>query len=51
MQLKKSFLSIFITTEAFIETQDMHEQLLESIISKNAAEAWYWAEKITRRPR
>lgn len=47
-QLKKSFLSIFITTEAFIETQAMHEQLLESIINRDAAEAWFWAEKITK---
>jgi DNA-binding FadR family transcriptional regulator len=48
-QLKNSFLTNFITTEAFIETQHLHEKLLESIVNQQPTEAWQWAERITNR--
>jgi DNA-binding FadR family transcriptional regulator len=46
MQVKKYFLSIFNDTTSFIKTQDMHEQLLESIKASDPKKAWNTAAKI-----
>lgn len=45
--LKDYFLEIYITTESFLQTQEMHEALLQSIIDQNPKKAWEWASKIT----
>lgn len=44
------FLELFIDTEKFIQTQDMHQALLQSIVEKDSKQAWEWAAKITGQP-
>lgn len=46
-QIRKSFQAVYIDTEAFLQTQSMHESLLHSIEKQDGKKAWYWAEKIT----
>lgn len=45
--LKDYFLEIYVTTESFLQTQSMHEALLQSIIAQDPKKAWEWASKIT----
>jgi DNA-binding FadR family transcriptional regulator len=45
--LKDYFLEIYITTESFIHTQELHEALLQSIVDRDPKKAWEWASKIT----
>lgn len=45
--LKKHFVSIFTSTRSFTETQQLHQQLLKSIIDQNPEKAWQWASRIT----
>jgi DNA-binding FadR family transcriptional regulator len=44
------FTELYFDTECFIQTQDMHESLLQSIVDKDARMAWEWAAKITGQP-
>ena len=44
------FLELFIDTEKFIQTQEWHQSLLQSIIDQNSQKAWEWAAKITGQP-
>jgi DNA-binding FadR family transcriptional regulator len=44
------FLELYIDTESFIQTQEMHESLLKSIAAKDPQKAWEWAAKITGQP-
>ncbi|WP_028978515.1 FadR/GntR family transcriptional regulator [Sporocytophaga myxococcoides] len=46
-EMKKSFQESYVNTESFLETQSMHEALLQSIIGKDSQKAWYWAAYIT----
>jgi len=48
--MKEYFSELFIDTESFIQTQKLHEALLESIIEKNPKKAWECAAKITGQP-
>jgi DNA-binding FadR family transcriptional regulator len=45
--LKEYFLEIYIDTEPFIQTQSLHESLLQSIIEQDSKKAWDWALQIT----
>jgi DNA-binding FadR family transcriptional regulator len=45
--LKKHFISVFASTRSFIDTQQLHQQLLKAIIDKNPDKAWQWASRIT----
>lgn len=45
--LKTYFMEIYITTEPFLQTQDLHEALLQSILDQNATLAWERALQIT----
>ena len=49
--LHKYFLELYIDTESFISTQNLHESLLESIKIQDAQKAWEFAAKITGQPR
>ncbi|HLZ86031.1 MAG TPA: FadR/GntR family transcriptional regulator [Puia sp.] len=46
-QMGRHFRQTYLTTESFIETQQLHEQLLQSIISQDPKKAWQYAAKIT----
>ncbi|TZF84846.1 FadR family transcriptional regulator [Pedobacter sp. BS3] len=46
IHLRNWFISIYKDTQAFSETEKLHEQLLKSIIEGNAAKAWQNASKI-----
>jgi DNA-binding FadR family transcriptional regulator len=48
--LQNYFSEIYITTESFILTQEMHEALLQSIVDREPQKAWEWAAKITGQP-
>jgi DNA-binding FadR family transcriptional regulator len=48
--MQSYFLELYIDTESFIQTQEMHESLLASIIAKEPRKAWEWAAKITGQP-
>ncbi len=48
--MQSYFLELYIDTESFIQTQDMHESLLKSIKDQDSQKAWEWAAKITRQP-
>ena len=46
IHLKNWFLHIYTDTKAFEETYSLHEQLLKSIIARDAKKAWNTAAKI-----
>jgi DNA-binding FadR family transcriptional regulator len=48
--LQSYFLELYINTESFVNTQHMHEALLQSIVAREPAKAWEWAAKITGQP-
>ncbi|HEV7383070.1 MAG TPA: GntR family transcriptional regulator [Dyadobacter sp.] len=48
--LQSYFLELYINTESFVNTQHMHEALLQSIVDQEPARAWEWAAKITGQP-
>jgi DNA-binding FadR family transcriptional regulator len=48
--LKEYFSELFINTEKFVQTQELHESLLQSIIARDPQKAWEWAAKITGQP-
>lgn len=45
--LKTYFIEMYASTEAFVQTQDLHRSLMQAIIAKDPAEAWHWAAEIT----
>lgn len=45
-ELKNLFLQTYSDTKPFITTSTLHHQLLKSIISQDAEQAWRWAAKI-----
>lgn len=45
--LKEYFSEIYINTENFVQTQELHEALLQSIIDQNPQKAWECAARIT----
>lgn len=45
--LKKFFVTSYSTTQSFIDTQQLHKNLLKSIIDRNPEKAWQWASHIT----
>ena len=47
-QMGKHFKQTYTTSDRFIESQLLHEQLLKSIIDKDPKKAWQYAEKISR---
>jgi len=47
-QMTRHFHQTHLTTKSFIETQQLHEQLLEAIIQQDAQKAWQYAETIAR---
>jgi DNA-binding FadR family transcriptional regulator len=49
IHLKKWFLQIYPDTQIFIDTQQLHEQLLNSIIACDSRQAWNTAAKIIGR--
>ncbi|SEJ11480.1 transcriptional regulator, GntR family [Dyadobacter koreensis] len=48
--LKEYFSELFIDTESFVQTQILHEELLQSITDQNPQKAWECAAKITGQP-
>ncbi|MDQ6481967.1 GntR family transcriptional regulator [Dyadobacter sp. LHD-138] len=48
--LKQYFLELFIDTESFIQTQELHELLLQSIVDQDSQKAWACAARITGQP-
>jgi DNA-binding FadR family transcriptional regulator len=48
--LKEYFSELFMDTESFVQTQELHEALLQSIIDQNPQKAWEWAARITGQP-
>ncbi len=47
VQIKKSFVMLHDDTSQFLEKHALHEELLQSIIDKNAAAAWKCVAQIT----
>jgi len=45
--LKKQFTTVHTTTQPFLETQQLHEQLLKSIIDRQPEKAWQCVARIT----
>ncbi|GAA0534092.1 FadR/GntR family transcriptional regulator [Chitinophaga japonensis] len=45
--LKKQFTTLHTSTRAFLETQHLHQQLLQSIIDRQPEKAWQSATRIT----
>jgi DNA-binding FadR family transcriptional regulator len=45
-QMGKHFRQSHLTTDDFLSTQHLHEQLLQSIIDRDPKKAWQYAEKI-----
>jgi DNA-binding FadR family transcriptional regulator len=45
--LKKFFVTAYADTRTFTETQQLHRNLLKSIIDGNPEKAWHWASHIT----
>jgi len=45
-QMTRHFHQTHLTTDSFIETQQLHEQLLQSIIDQDPKKAWQYAAKI-----
>jgi DNA-binding FadR family transcriptional regulator len=48
--LQSYFMELYISTESFVATQQMHESLLQSIVDQEPKLAWEWAAKITGQP-
>ncbi|WP_159468537.1 FadR/GntR family transcriptional regulator [Dyadobacter sp. 3J3] len=48
--MKEYFSGIYVDTESFINTQEYHEALLQSIIDQDPQKAWEWAARITGQP-
>lgn len=48
--LQRYFLELYIDTESFILTQDLHEALLQSIVDQQPQKAWELAATITGQP-
>ncbi len=48
--MQSYFLELYIDTESFVQTQQMHESLLKSIVDRDSQKAWEWAAKITGQP-
>lgn len=48
--LQNYFMELYISTESFVATQQMHESLLQSIVDQEPKLAWEWAAKITGQP-
>ncbi|GAA3948505.1 GntR family transcriptional regulator [Chitinophaga oryziterrae] len=46
--LKKHFAEIFNSVESFRSTQQLHKNLLNSIIAQDGQKAWQWAQRITQ---
>ncbi|SFE27198.1 DNA-binding transcriptional regulator, FadR family [Chitinophaga sp. CF118] len=46
--LKKRFVELFNTTDTFKATQQLHKNLLNSIIAQDGQKAWQWAQRITQ---
>jgi DNA-binding FadR family transcriptional regulator len=47
LHLKKHFVAVHTSARAFLETQQLHQNLLRSIIEQNPEKAWQWASRIT----
>ncbi len=47
-QMGRHFRQTYLTTDRFVASQHLHEQLLQSIIDKDPKKAWQYAEKISR---
>jgi len=47
-QMGRHFRQTYLTTDSFVASQHLHEQLLQSIIDKDPKKAWQYAEKISR---
>ncbi len=45
-RIKNDFLSRFASTDPFIETMQLHRELLKSIIDKDPKGAWHYAARI-----
>ncbi|HVU98554.1 MAG TPA: FadR/GntR family transcriptional regulator [Puia sp.] len=45
-QMTRHFHQTHLTTQKFIESQQLHEQLLQAIIDQDPKKAWQYAEKI-----
>ena len=45
-RMKNDFLSRFADTAPFVETMDLHRELLKSIIDKDPRRAWHFAARI-----
>jgi DNA-binding FadR family transcriptional regulator len=45
-QMGKHFRQSHLTTDDFLSSQHLHEQLLQSIIDRDPKKAWQYAEKI-----
>lgn len=48
--MKQYFSELYVDTEGFVQTQEFHEALLQSIIDKDPQKAWEWAARITGQP-
>jgi DNA-binding FadR family transcriptional regulator len=48
--MQSYFLELYIDTESFLQTQELHESLLKSIAENDPKKAWEWAAKITGQP-
>jgi DNA-binding FadR family transcriptional regulator len=49
IQVRQSFIDQYTGTQSFIQTHGLHEELLQSIVDRDAAGAWNLAKKITDR--
>jgi DNA-binding FadR family transcriptional regulator len=47
-QMTRHFHQTHLTTKSFIESQQLHEQLLQAIIHQDAKKAWHYAETIAK---
>lgn len=47
-QMGRHFRQTYMTTDTFVASQHLHEQLLQSIIDKDPKKAWQYAQKISR---
>jgi DNA-binding FadR family transcriptional regulator len=47
-QLKNHFLTLFKDAETFRDTQQLHKNLLNSIIAREPQKAWQWAQRIAQ---
>lgn len=49
VQVRQSLIDEYTDTSSFIQTHGLHEELLQSIVDRDAAGAWNLAKKITDR--